>query len=549
MSSKARSMGGSRARHAGRRNLSAWTRLLSLLSFGALALALGSPSIASNVTYVYNSLGQLVQLTYDNGTIVTYAYDANGNREVAQVKAPALETPTNLVATPASESEIDLSWTGSSGASGYYIYACTGSGCSPTTEIATCTPCAADTYQDTGLTPSTTYVFAVQAYEGTGSSATLFAMSSVASAETDRDSTPPSTPGTLTASASGSSISLSWGASTDNVAVQGYDLERCIGSGCTPSPYQSPAGTSYTDAGLSQVTTYTYRVRAFDAAGNYSGFSNTVSLTTPDTSPPTVPQGLSAAAANWSTVDLSWSASTDNVGVTGYKVYRNGAQIGASGTTSYVDSTTQPNTSYSYTVAAYDAAGNNSAQSGAAAVTTPSAPVPSAPTGLSASVQGDNLINLSWSAASDAGGPGIAGYKIYRNGTEIGTSGSTSFSDSGVTPFNTYSYTVAAYDTGGTTSGQSAAASASTFYQITNSSGTSISSLYTSAETVLSGTKPVQYYWHVNQAYGTGAIVLRSSSSVYTMPTLCADASTQSITSGYQRSGCVVLAAPSVYGH
>jgi YD repeat-containing protein len=548
--SSMRSVGRSRARRVGRCKESVWTRLIPLVFFAALALAFGPSSIASNVTYVYNSIGQLVQLTYDNGTVVTYGYDANGNRESAQVKAPALETPTNLVAAPASESEINLSWTGSSGASGYYIYACTGSGCTPTNQIANCTPCAADTYQDIGLAPSTTYVFAVQAYQGTGSNATLSAISAAASAETDRDSTPPSTPGTLTATASGSSIALSWGASTDNVGVQGYDLERCIGSGCTPSPYQSLTGTSYTDSGLSQVTTYVYRVRAFDAAGNYSGFSNTVSLTTPDISPPSIPQGLSATAANWSTVDLSWQASTDNVSVAGYKIYRNGSQIGTSGTTSYADSTTLPNTRYSYTVSAYDGAGNNSAQSGAAAVTTPSGPAPSAPSGLSATVAGDNLVNLSWSAASDSGGPGIGGYKIYRNGTEIGTSASTSFSDSGVAPFNTYSYTVAAYDKGGTTSPQSSAVSASTFYQITNSSGASVSSLYTSAVTVVGGTRPLQYYWHVNQAYSSGAVVFMSSQSVYSgVSSICPSASTQFIAAGYQRSGCVVLASPSVYGH
>ena len=524
--------------------------VIAVATFAALLVTASSMSSASNVTYVYNTKGQLVQLTYDNGIVVTYAYDTNGNRQNAQVTAPSLETPTNVAATPASESEIDLSWTGSSGASGYYVYGCTGVGCTPSVQIATCTPCTGTMYADTALTPSTTYAFAVQAYKTGSGNTTVSAVSTTASAETDRDSTPPTTPGTLSATASGSSVSLLWGASTDNVGVTGYDLERCAGSGCTPSPHQNVTGTTYTDSGVAQVTTYLYRVRAFDAAGNYSGFSNTVNVTTPDTSPPTVPQGLSATAASWSTVNLSWQTSTDNVGVTGYKVYRGGGQIGTSTTTSYTDSTTLPNTSYSYTVSAYDAAGNNSAQSGAAPVTTPAGPTPSVPTGLSATVAGDNLVNLSWSASSDTGGPGIGGYKIYRGGTQIGTSTSTSFSDSGVTPFNTYTYTVAAYDKGGTTSGQSSAASASTFYQITNSSGASISSLYSSAVVLNGPTKPLEYYWKVEQTYGVLAIVVRSSLSVYSsLSTICSSAGTQSIASGYQRNGCVVYAAPSAYGH
>jgi chitodextrinase len=332
--------------------------------------------------------------------------------------------------------------------------------------------------------------------------------------------------------------------------VTGYDLQRCTGSGCTPAHYQNVTATTYTDSGLTQVTTYVYRVRAFDAAGNYSGFSNTASATTPDTSAPTIPQDLSARAVSWSTVDLSWQASTDNVGVTGYKVYRNGSQIGTAATTSYADATTLPNTSYSYTVSAHDVAGNNSAQSSAAPVTTPSGPTPSTPTGLSAAVAGDNLVNLSWSASSDAGGPGIGGYKIYRNGTQIGTSASTSFSDSGVTPFNTYSYTVAAYDKGGTTSGQSSAASASTFDRITNSSGASISSLYTSSVVLNGPTKPLEYYWAVYQAYGAKSLVLRTSAvPSSTLSTVCAEGSTLNIGSSYQRSGCVLEASPNTYGH
>jgi chitodextrinase len=546
MSSKAQGVDGC----VGRRRFLSPIRLIPLLSFSVLALALGPMSVASNVVYTYDSNGRLKQLTYDNGVVVVYSYDANGNRENAQVIAPALETPTNLVATPVSESEIDLSWTGSSGAGGYYIYRCAGAGCTPTQQFTS--PGSGTTYQDTGLAPSTTYVYAVQAYQVTNGSTITSKTSVTATAETDRDSTPPTAPTNLTATASASSISLSWGASTDNVAVQGYELQRCEGAGCTgfQTVNSDIAGTSYTDPGLTQDATYQYRVFAFDAAGNDSGYSNTASATIPDTTAPTVPQGLTATAVSWSTVDLAWSASTDDVSVAGYRVYRNGSQIGSSATTSYTDTTTLPGTSYSYTVSAYDPAGNSSAQSGAASVTTPAAPPPSTPGGLSATVAGDDLIDLSWSAAGDAGGPGIGGYKIYRNGTEIGTSSSTSFSDSGVTPFHTYSYSVAAYDAAGTTSGQSSAASASTFYQITDSSGTVLpaaSSLYLSENAGFYVKPSHEWEWLLQQNYGSKSVVLRTAPEVPSPP--CSYGSTQMIASGYARSGCVVYAAPSAYGH
>ncbi len=90
-----------------------------------------------------------------------------------------------------------------------------------------------------------------------------------------------------------------------------------------------------------------------------------------DTQAPTVPTNLSATPISQTTVNLAWTASTDNVGVTGYKVFRNSVQIGTSPTNSYSDATCSPNTTYSYTVSAYDAALNESAQSAPAQATTP----------------------------------------------------------------------------------------------------------------------------------------------------------------------------------
>src|SRR5207302_2019496 len=92
--------------------------------------------------------------------------------------------------------------------------------------------------------------------------------------------------------------------------------------------------------------------------------SPSINVTTlADTTPPSTPTNVTGSAISTSQINLSWTASTDNVGVTGYKVFRNGSQVGSSATTSYSDTALAPATSYAYTVAAYDAAGNTSAPS------------------------------------------------------------------------------------------------------------------------------------------------------------------------------------------
>ena len=107
------------------------------------------------------------------------------------------------------------------------------------------------------------------------------------------DTQPPSAPGGLVASpASSGQINLSWTASTDNVAVTGYLLERCQGAGCSNfAQVATPNVTTYSDAGLVAGTSYSYRVRATDAANNLSGYSNTA-ITNAQT-PSSTPSGSS----------------------------------------------------------------------------------------------------------------------------------------------------------------------------------------------------------------------------------------------------------------
>lgn len=174
------------------------------------------------------------------------------------------------------------------------------------------------------------------------------------------DTSAPTAPANLTATPLDSTrISLSWQASTDNTAVSGYRIYRG-GSLLTTTP-----STSYTDTGLTPGTPYSYNVVAFDGAGNTSAQSNTATATTPtpDTQAPTAPGNLTATRTpKPPRVNLSWTASTDNVGVAGYRVYRNGALLATVTGTSYSDRS-KVATGTSYYVVAYDAAGNTSAPS------------------------------------------------------------------------------------------------------------------------------------------------------------------------------------------
>jgi hypothetical protein len=102
---------------------------------------------------------------------------------------------------------------------------------------------------------------------------------------------------------------------------------------------------------------------------------------------PSTPTNLSAKAISSSAINVSWTASTDSLGVAGYRVFRGGSQIGTSSTNSYADSGLAPSTQYTYTVSAYDSAGNSSSQSASVSATTQAqASAVSPPTALSAVV-------------------------------------------------------------------------------------------------------------------------------------------------------------------
>ncbi|WP_027346817.1 DUF4832 domain-containing protein [Hamadaea tsunoensis] len=183
------------------------------------------------------------------------------------------------------------------------------------------------------------------------------------------DCDPPSTPTLSSPSHTTTAVSLSWTASTDNVGVTGYDLYR------NGTKITTVTGLTFTDSGLAPGG-YAYTVRAKDAAGNVSAVSNTVTVNVgcTDCAAPSTPTGLTSPNQTASTIGLSWTASTDNVGVTGYRVYRGSTLAGTVAATTFTDTGLTASTAYAYTVVAVDAAGNASAASSPLTVSTTAPP-------------------------------------------------------------------------------------------------------------------------------------------------------------------------------
>lgn len=305
--------------------------------------------------------------------------------EIQELAATTTPTaPASLAATPASSAQINLTWTASTDSiavTGYRVERCSPAGCTNFAQIAI--P-SGTSYSDTGLTASTSYAYRVRATDSVGNVSPYSNMSTATTPSGGGDTTPPTAPSALTASAaSANQINLSWSASTDAVGVTGYLVERCQGGGCTTFAQINTAGTnSYSDLGLSPSSAYTYRVRATDAAGNLSPYSNTAGATTSagssDTQAPSVPGNLAVLASSSTEIDLTWSPSSDNVEVTGYMIERcqgggcsTFTQIGSPAAPPFYDAGRNPATSYSYRVRATDAAGNLSSYSAVLTYVTP----------------------------------------------------------------------------------------------------------------------------------------------------------------------------------
>lgn len=532
----------------------------------------GTPLTTVTTGTGYSDTGLVANTTY---TYRVSAYDAASN-ESAQSSPPLSVTtpdnpppdginptePTGLGANAVSSSRIDLSWTastdaGGSGLAGYQVFR------NGSATPVNATPIVATTYADTGLAASTAYAYQVRAIDGASNVSTLSnaanATTQAAAAWSNQDIGAVAATGSFADNGSSLSVTGSgadiWGTldefhfayrtltgdgeliarvtsltNTNANAKAGVMLRETLtansryalmmmtpganggafqrrtttGGSAGPSGsndlvstlprwvritrvgnlvsgYISPDGTNWTLRSTTTLTALPATVYIGLAVTSHldgllaTGVFDNVSLVLPtaDTTAPSVPQNLAGSPVGTTRIDLTWSAATDTggSGLAGYRLYRNGSAtpLATVTGTSYSDTGLLANTAYTYRVSAYDAATNESAQSPQIAVTTPDVPppdliAPTQPTGLGATAISANRIDLSWTAATDTGGSGLAGYRIYRNGsgTPLTTVTGTTYSDLGLTASTAYSYQVSAIDGASNESTLSGSAGATT---------------------------------------------------------------------------------------
>jgi hypothetical protein len=383
----------------------------------------------------------------------------------------------------------------------------------------------------------------------------------------------PSAPGNLVASpASATSISLTWTAATESGGtIASYLIERCAGAGCSSFAQVGTATTTgFTDSGLTAASSYTYRVRAKDAAGNTGPYSNTATAVTATTAPG-APANLAATAASNVQINLTWGAATEAGGtIAQYLIERcqgsgctSFAQVGTATTLSFSDSGLSGSTSYSYRVRAKDSAGNTGPYSNVATAKT-AAPTLTAPGNLTATAASSSQINLAWSAASETGGT-LSGYLVERcqgsgcsTFAQIATASGTSYSDTGLTASTTYSYRVRATDAAGDTGPYSAVATATTTsggggtpppitfvqknYATPQTSQSRVTVAYTAAQS--SGDLNIVVVGWNDSTAGVGTVT-DSSGNVYVRavgPTVYQGVATQSIYYAYNITGAAANA-------
>jgi len=281
------------------------------------------------------------------------------------------------------------------------------------------------------------------------------------SSATPQAATVPGAPSGVTVTAGDNESTLNWGAVA---GATSYNVYRSTTQGSLGTKIGASTGTSYVDTSASNGTTYYYQVTADNAAGEGSASSQSGGVTPAvPVAVPAAPAGLSATAGN-AQVTLTWTVVG---GARSYNVYRStnassqGSKIGSSSTTQYVDTAVSNGSTYYYAVTADNAAGEGpaSAQSASATPAVPLA-VPAAPTALNA-LAGDALVTLSWTAA-----PTATAYKVYRStilgtqGSLVGTSATTGYSDASAINGATYYYVVTSANAAGESapSAQSAAA-------------------------------------------------------------------------------------------
>ena len=384
-----------------------------------------------------------------NGTAYDFtvvALDASANQ--SPVSNTLTITPGDVTAPlpalldgTAGSSQASLSWSGPADATQWNVYR-DGS-------LLTTLPAVTAAYTATGLTNGTAYEFLITSTDAAGNES-VPSNALVLTPAAAGDTTPPADPTSLAASAAlNGSVTLDWAGPVDASA---YDIYAASGGG-SATLVASSASTSHTVTGLTDGTTYTFTVKALDAAGNASGASSSATATPVDTLAPGAPT-INATGAD-TIAALSWFGDTDTAS---WLVYKDGALLATLpvGTTTYSATGLTNGSAYAFTLFAQDAAGNTSVVS-ATATATPTAVAPPADTTppdapvavLDAAQTHNGQAGITWTGSVDT-----ASWLVFKNGTQVATLGAatTSYTATGLTNGTTYSFTVFAKDAAGNTS-------------------------------------------------------------------------------------------------
>ncbi|MDW7676171.1 MAG: fibronectin type III domain-containing protein, partial [Bacillota bacterium] len=364
--------------------------------------------------------------------------------KTAPVEPPA--APTNLAASAQSATSIRLTWTKGSGTVDYYSIERKTSGGSYS-EIQPNISSGSTSFDDSSLSANTTYYYRIRAFNSGGPSP----YSNEANAATQQAATIPAQPTNLAVtSVSANSVTLTWQDKSNNET--GFKIERKTGSGSYSEITTVSANTtSFTNTGLSNNTIYTYRVRAYNAAGN-SAYSNEISAKTGVVL--ARPENLETSSISTDRVTLTWRDRSSNekgfiierkTGTGSFvEIERTRANI-----TSYTDTRLKNNTTYTYRIQAYNDDGRSDF-SEELKITTGT--VPSKPEDLKITSVSTDRIRIEWRDRSD----NETGFRIERrtgNGsfTEIDTvrANVTTYTNTGLRNRTEYTYRVRAYnDTG-----------------------------------------------------------------------------------------------------
>jgi chitodextrinase len=398
--------------------------------------------------------GSIVGTTTDTSYIITdrisgynyeitlYAYDNSTNRSdpsTIYVFIPDQEPPsqvTGLVATAVSDSYLTIQWnpaTDNVAVSHYNIYR-NGTLHNTTTNTF---------FNDTGLDYEVTYVYSVEAVD----TSDLVGLMSSDLTLTTADTSPPSQVTGLQAfNITTDSLDLIWEAATDDFGIAYYLVYR------DGEIVANVTSLSFSDVGLNNDTTYIYQVRAVDTSSNFGPLSDPYEVSTlavPDLEPPSQVENLSNTTVSATSTTLTWDEATDNVAVSHYNIYRNGTLIGTTSDSTFFVTGLTAETAYNFTVVAVDTSGNIGNASNPLIVITleiADTDPPNQVTNLTNTTTTSTVVILEW---DEIVGSDIDYYEIFRDGFSIGYSLTNNFTDSNVTEYTTYTYTVRAVDTSG----------------------------------------------------------------------------------------------------